>query len=453
MKNKLLLSSSISITLSLLLCLNYSLARQAIIQDVRGEIFEDSAEIIIEANSDIEYLDYTLQSPPRIIIDPIGKIYTDLKESIDFDQGPVKNVSITKGRPEEGLTGDYYPIDFISIELDEIPEYSVKKEIKRETIVVNIGRKEKLKISKFVPEPEVKELAREPEVLETYPVIEEPVIDEALVDEEADGNLIPLEDLVVLPPSEKPRPKAEPKAAPGPVKKAAKAQEVEIIPLSEMDDRKVIPLIKEAEVQVPIAAGSIAQPMEFMYTIGEGDELDISVWQHDELDKEVVVRPDGYISFPLVGDVKAKDLTPVQLSIIIKEYLSRMIRDPQVTVIVSNFGSKNIFVLGEVTKPGTYSYRGGMSILDAVGAASGWKDSAVLNSVVVVRKAFTEAPEAHRLNVYALIKKGDFSQNLALRPGDIIYVPKSFIANIGAFVDNLKVGLVASITENTTFFD
>ena len=190
-----------------------------------------------------------------------------------------------------------------------------------------------------------------------------------------------------------------------------------------------------------------------IYTIGEGDSLDISVWQHSELDKKVIVRPDGYVSFPLVGDIKTIGLTPPQLASDIKESLSRMIKDPQVTVIVLGFGSKNIFVLGEVAKPGSYSYRGGVSVLDAISEAGGWKNSAVLNSVMLVRKAFTEAPEAHRLNVYALVKKGDFSQNLMLEPGDIVYIPKSFIANIGGFIENLRVSIGAYVSESTRIFD
>jgi protein involved in polysaccharide export with SLBB domain len=120
-----------------------------------------------------------------------------------------------------------------------------------------------------------------------------------------------------------------------------------------------------------------------------------------------------------------------------------------VTVIVAGFGSKNIFVLGEVDKPGAYPYKGGIRVLDAVSLAGGWKNSAVLNSVMLVRKAFTDAPEAYRLNVYALIKKGDFSQNLDLKAGDIVYVPKSFIANIGGFIENLRVSVGAYFTNTS----
>ena len=92
-------------------------------------------------------------------------------------------------------------------------------------------------------------------------------------------------------------------------------------------------------------------------------------------------------------------------------------------------------------------------MLDAISDAGGWRNSAVLNSVMVVRKAFTEAPEARRLNVYALVKNGDFSQNVALEPGDIVYVPKSFIANIGGFIENLRITIGAYVTNSTNLFN
>ncbi|MEI8175354.1 MAG: polysaccharide biosynthesis/export family protein, partial [Candidatus Omnitrophota bacterium] len=144
--------------------------------------------------------------------------------------------------------------------------------------------------------------------------------------------------------------------------------------------------------------------------------------------------------------------TPAQLAADIKDGLARLIKNPEVTVVVAGFNSKTIFILGELNKPGSYPYRGGMTILDAISQGGGWRNSAVLNSVMVVRKAFTDAPEAHRLNVYALIKNGDFSQNLALEPGDIIYVPQSFVANIGAFIENLRISVGAYVTENTHLF-
>ena len=79
--------------------------------------------------------------------------------------------------------------------------------------------------------------------------------------------------------------------------------------------------------------------------------------------------------------------------------------------------------------------------MNIISDAGGWRNSAVLSSVMLVRKAFTDAPEVKRLNIWSLIKKGDFSQNVAIQPGDVIYVPKNFVANIGDFIDNLKISV------------
>ena len=141
----------------------------ALIKDVRGEIFDDSAQIIIESNCDIDYLDYTLDNPPRIIIDPIGKVYSDLKEIVTFETGPVKKVSIVKGKAEEGLSGNFYPLDFISIELATLSEYKVRREIKQEAIIVDIGKKKEVVVSELIPEEEEAAPEEEEEAEEISP--------------------------------------------------------------------------------------------------------------------------------------------------------------------------------------------------------------------------------------------------------------------------------------------
>lgn len=420
-----IITSIIILLLSSLFIIANCEAENAIIKDVRGEIFEDKAQIVVEANCEIDYVDYTLENPPRLIIDPIGKVYTDLKDVITFDSGPVKQVVIMKGKPEEGLSGDFYPLDFISIELTSPPKYQVRREIRQAMLIVDIDANKPPVIAKTVTEPVKEEAPAKQEVIEPLPS-----------QEEVSSEQILPEIKIVTPP---------------------KTEGAKVEPLTEVQKPEVsepIPLpTTETVAEGKAEPVSAPEPIKMVYTIGEGDSLDVSVWQHPELDKKIIVRPDGYISFPLAGDVKAVDKTPPQLASDIKEILSRLIKDPQVTVIVLGFGSKNIFVLGEVTKPGSYAYRGGVNVLDAISLAGGWKNSAVLNSVMVVRKAFTDAPEAHRLDVYALVKKGDFSQNLMLEPGDIIYVPKSFIANIGGFIENLRITVGAYLTNSSNIFN
>ena len=387
-------------------------SQMAVIKDVRGEISDDNAQIIIEANCDIDYIDYTLPNPPRLIVDPIGKVYSDLREVIDFDSGPVKKVTIIKGKPEEGATGSYYPLDFISIELVESTDYKIRKNIKEE-VIVDITKR-------VAPQPAPQE--QPPAVQEP----EEPEVKIKVIEEPEEEEIISLPEVRV----EKPQP-LEPVSAAAPT--------TDVVPLEE---------VKVGSMPAPAAV-----PAKMVYQMGEGDTIDISVWQHPELDRRVVVRPDGFVSFPLVGDIKAASLTPPQLASGITESLSKLLKDPKVTVIVANFGSKNIFVLGEVGKPGVYQFRGGVNVLEAISLAGGWKNSAVLNSVMLVRRVFADQPEGYRLNVYNIIKHGDFSQNMNLEPGDVVYVPKSFVANIGGFIENLRVTVGAYVTSSTKILD
>jgi polysaccharide biosynthesis/export protein len=424
----------------------YSAAQNSIIRDVRGEISDDSAKIIIEANYDIDYVDYTLPDPPRLIIDPIGKVYSDLKEVITFNAGPIKKITVVKGKPEPGLTGNFYPLDFISIESSSMPEYKTTKEIKEEVIVEIMGKEERA-IPRLLPEPEERDMVK-PEVMTRIETSAEEKPEPLSLTEAVEEKAVPLQEIKIE--------KAQAERVPQEERKLEVLAEVEQTWQGQEEQETAIETTGVIPLPGPKAQDSAAlilEPPKMIYRIGEGDTLDISVWQHPELDRKVIVRPDGFISFPLVGDLKAAGLTPPDLSFNVKENLTKLIKDPQVTVIVSGFGSKNIFVLGEVTKPGIYSYRGGMTLLDAISQSGGWKNSAVLNSVMLVRKVFSQEPEAYRLDVYAIIKKGDFSQNISVGPGDIIYVPKSFIANIGGFIENLKISIGAYITETTRVFD
>ena len=187
---------------------------------------------------------------------------------------------------------------------------------------------------------------------------------------------------------------------------------------------------KQQESQDSLYSGTLT------YLVGPGDVLEIKVWRHSDLDITAVVRPDGKISFPLVGNVNVCDLTTDDVEKAIESGLSATLNQPKVNVNVRSFQSKKIFVLGEVNKPGVYPFEGRVTVLDALSKASGYKsDTAALKSVMVIRKGYSSKPEVLRLNVYEVIAKGRFSQNIYLQPYDIIFVPKSFIANVNTFVD------------------
>ncbi len=162
------------------------------------------------------------------------------------------------------------------------------------------------------------------------------------------------------------------------------------------------------------------------YLIGPGDTLQIFVWRNPELTSTVPVRPDGKISTPLVEDMVAVGKMPSQLARDIEKVLSEFIRSPQVNVIVSVPVSafSQVKVIGQVTTPQSIAYREGMRVLDVVLATGGLAPFAAGNRAKIVRTVDGKETTL-RVKLANLINKGDMSQNLELRPGDVLVVPES----------------------------
>jgi len=167
------------------------------------------------------------------------------------------------------------------------------------------------------------------------------------------------------------------------------------------------------------------------YIIADGDVLHISVWENDDLEQEAVVRPDGRISFPLVGDIMARGRTIVELDEMLTELLKEFIRAPEVSISIRKLGGSKVIILGQVRRPGVYAVSGSKTVLEAVALAGGFTPDAVSNSVVLIRGGLVD-PQAQRLNLKQPLLRGkDMKQNLALQSEDIIFVPKTFLADLG----------------------
>lgn len=158
------------------------------------------------------------------------------------------------------------------------------------------------------------------------------------------------------------------------------------------------------------------------YVIGPEDVLNIDVWKEAEISRSVPVRPDGKISLPLLNDVQAAGLTPMQLQANLKEALKKFISDPQVTVIVTAVNSQRIFVLGEVPHPGAFPMLPHMTVLQAVSTAGGFNQFAKEKGVYVLR---TENGRQITIpfNYKEVIKGKRPDQNIELKAGDTIVVP------------------------------
>lgn len=184
------------------------------------------------------------------------------------------------------------------------------------------------------------------------------------------------------------------------------------------------------------------RPIE--YIISDGDTLDISVWEWPDLKTTAIVRPDGKISFPLIGDVSASGLTLTKLDEEITTRLSEYIRSPEVLVVFKSSGGRKIIILGEVSSPGVYKLTGRYTVLEAIALAGGYTNDAVLKNVIVLRGG-PENPKPISLNLSKTIKKGDFTQDIPLETEDIVYVPKTIISNVSYFVTKFTAPINQSI--------
>ena len=163
------------------------------------------------------------------------------------------------------------------------------------------------------------------------------------------------------------------------------------------------------------------------YQIGVGDTVSIHVWRNPELGQTIVVRPDGYISMPLMGDVKAEGKQPEALASEISVALGEYIRTPEVTIMVTNPASKEfrnrIRITGQVAEPQSVAFQPGMTVLDIVLIAGGVTDFAADGRATLHRQIEGEY-QSFQLDLDAILTDGDMRTNHALQPGDVISVPR-----------------------------
>ncbi|WP_245867481.1 hypothetical protein SPSIL_042910 [Sporomusa silvacetica DSM 10669] len=176
------------------------------------------------------------------------------------------------------------------------------------------------------------------------------------------------------------------------------------------------------------------------YHLAPGDILSIGVWGYEELQlKQVIVRPDGKVSFPLVGEMKAEGISTGDFTAGLTKKLSEYVKNPQVTVNVDKFHTTRIYVLGQVNKPGMYEIEKQHNLLDAISMAGGYTKDAAKKKVMVLRKA--EPGKVQTVNLLNLLNKADLTQNYPLADGDIVFLKDNgridFARDIMPFVSGL----------------
>ncbi len=166
---------------------------------------------------------------------------------------------------------------------------------------------------------------------------------------------------------------------------------------------------------------------EHNYVVGAGDVLSIIVWRNPELSLSVPVRPDGKISTPLVDELVAQGKTSTEIARDVEKALSKLVRDPVVTVIVTGFigpYSEQIRVVGEAARPQALPYKQKMTALDVMIAVGGLTDFADGNSATISRAS--EGGARYSVRLKDLVKRGDISANVEMRPGDVLIIPQGW---------------------------
>jgi polysaccharide export outer membrane protein len=181
-----------------------------------------------------------------------------------------------------------------------------------------------------------------------------------------------------------------------------------------------------ATPQYPPAPETLAS-VDYNYHIGPTDAVNVIVWRNPELSMSLPVRPDGRITTPLIDDLDVLGKTPTEVERDMEKALVKYIRDPVVTVIVTSFAGpaqEQVRVVGEAAKPQTLAYRKDMTVLDVMIAAGGLTDFADGNAARIFRVA--EGGKLYSVRLRDLIKRGDITANVAMRPGDILIIPQSW---------------------------
>jgi len=202
--------------------------------------------------------------------------------------------------------------------------------------------------------------------------------------------------------------------------------------------------------------GLSARTVQPEYRLNPGDIIDVKFFYNPELNETIMVRPDGRISLQLANEVMAAGLTPEELRKALGVRYAKEINRPEISVIVRSFSMQRVYVDGEVFRPGMLPLAGPVTIHQAITAAGGFRETARRTDVIVIRQVQGK-PVPLKVNMEEVLKNEDPSQDVLLAPFDIVYVPRSNIAEVNKFVDlyirrNIPIGagIGAGWTLNST---
>lgn len=193
---------------------------------------------------------------------------------------------------------------------------------------------------------------------------------------------------------------------------------------SKTNDRDSVPGARATDSPAPdkTIVANTGLPLPDDYVIGEEDVLNITVWKERDLSNAVVVRPDGIITVPLVGEMKVAGMTPIQLQAALTERLKPFVTVPQVSVAVNQITSRKVYLIGQAAKEGTFSLNSSTTVLQLIAQAGGLRDYAKRKKIYILRKRGGEQVR-YSFNYDDVIRGRKMEQNILLAPGDTVVVP------------------------------
>ncbi len=207
--------------------------------------------------------------------------------------------------------------------------------------------------------------------------------------------------------------------------------------VSAQETSQAVPEVKPQASQEVVQLSEAVKNTPRLYRLGYGDVVSVKFFHTPEYNETVTVRPDGHITLQQVGDLYVAGKTTEEIDSEITAVFSQVLQNPQVTVIVRQFGGQQCYVMGEVEKPGVVPVAKGMTLMRAIAAAGGPKKTAKMSSIILIRSEDFKKAEASRLDLSMGHLKEHMETDLSVQAYDVVYVPKTFIADVGAFMSQI----------------
>jgi polysaccharide export outer membrane protein len=181
------------------------------------------------------------------------------------------------------------------------------------------------------------------------------------------------------------------------------------------------------------------------YQLTRGDVLEITFPRTPEFNQTPTVQPDGFLNLRGAGDIHVLGLTVPEAVEVIKKAYASVLHEPLITVELKDFEKPFFVAFGQIGKPGKYELRGELTLTQAIAISGGFRDSAKHSEVLLLRRYSPALTEVKRVSVKEMLKTGDLHEDPFIKPGDIVYIPKSVMGKIDRFIPNATVGAMVPI--------